>query len=605
MNRYPLWKYLLMSVALVVALLYTLPNLYGESEAVQVSSARATVKVDDALKARTEAIVKAAGITPEGVQFDGSSIKLRLRNAEEQIKAKDEIQTKLGEDYSVALNLLPRTPSWLTKIGGKPMMLGLDLRGGVHFLLEVDMKAAVDKALEKTAGEVRRELREKKIRYGRISRDREQVEVQLRDAATVEAAAKAVRRVLPNLTVTEMKEGSFKIVVSYSTEALSQLKSDAVKQNLVTLHNRVNALGVAEPVIQQQGEGRIVVELPGVQDTAKAKDILGRTASLEVRLVDEDAGKLEQALAGAVPPDTVLLYERDAKGGRAILLKKDVELTGDNINKAATGFDQNNQPAVDLRLDAAGESIMRQISRENIGKRLAMVLVERGKGEVITAPVIRSELGNQFQITGSMSQQEANDVVLLISAGALAAPMTIVEERTIGPSMGADNIDKGLRSTLYGFLAIAAFMVVYYRMFGVVSAVGLATNLLFLLAGLSLLQVTLTLPGIAAIALTLGMAIDSNVLINERIREELRSGMSPQAAISAGYEHAWATILDSNVTSLIAGIALLAFGTGAVRGFAWVHCMGILTSMFSAVFVSRGVVNLIYGYRRRLTSIAV
>lgn len=605
MNRYPLWKYLLMSVALVMALLYTLPNLYGESEAVQVSSARATVKVDDALKARTEAIVNAAGIKPEGTHFEGGSIKLRFRNADEQIKAKDEIQSKLGEDYSVALNLLPRTPAWLTKIGAKPMMLGLDLRGGVHFLLEVDMKAAVDKALEKTAGEVRRELRDKKIRYGRIARDRDQIEIQLRDAATVEAAGKAIRRVMPNMTVTDVMDGNFKVVVAYSNEALAQLKSDAVKQNLITLHNRVNALGVAEPVIQQQGEGRIVVELPGVQDTAKAKDILGRTASLEVRLVDEDAGKLEQAQAGSVPSDTILLYERDAKGGRAILLKKDVELTGENINKAATGFDQNNQPAVDLRLDAAGETIMRQISRENIGKRLAIVLVERNKGEVITAPVIRSELGNQFQITGAMTQQEANDVVLLISAGALAAPMTIVEERTIGPSMGAENITKGLHSTLYGFLAIAVFMVIYYRMFGLVSAVGLATNLLFLLAGLSLLQVTLTLPGIAAIALTLGMAIDSNVLINERIREELRHGINPQAAISAGYEHAWDTILDSNVTSLIAGIALLVFGSGAIRGFAWVHCMGILTSMFSAVFVSRGVVNLIYGYRRRLISLAV
>jgi len=367
----------------------------------------------------------------------------------------------------------------------------------------------------------------------------------------------------------------------------------------------VNALGVAEPVIQQQGEGRIVVQLPGVQDTAKAKDILGRTASLEVRLVEDDRSKLEAAIAGNIPQGMELLYERDAKGGQPILLKKDVELTGDNINKARAGFDQNNQPAVDLWLDGSGESIMRSLSRENIGKRLAMVLVEQGKGEVITAPVIRSELGNQFQISGAMSQQEANDVSLLISAGALAAPMAIVEERAIGPSLGAENITKGFHSTLYGFLGVALFMIVYYRMFGVISALALSANILFLLACLSLLQVTLTLPGIAAIALTLGMAIDSNVLINERIREELRDGMKPGDAIRAGYEHAWHTILDSNVTSLIAGIALLAFGSGAVRGFAWVHCFGIMTSMYSAVFVSRGITNLIYGYRRRLTSIAV
>ncbi len=608
MNRYPLWKYLLIVATLIAALFYTLPNFYGESPAVQISSARATLKVDAALEARAEDIIKAAGLTPEDVLFEGVSVKLRFASTEDQLKAKDALQSKLGEDYIVALNLLPRTPSWLAKIGAKPMFLGLDLRGGVHFLLEVDMKAAVDKALEKTAGEVRRELRDKKIRYGRVSRERDRVEVQLRDAETVDAAGNAIRRVMPHLTVTDIKDGgSYKVIVTYGPQALTKLKTDAVSQNVTTLHNRVNELGVAEPIIQQQGEGRIVVQLPGVQDTAKAKDILGRTATLEVRMVEDDMSKLNEAMAGRVPAGYELMTERGHDGQpRPILLKKEVELTGDNINDAQAGFDDQNQPAVHINLDSSGASIFRDLTHDSIGKRMAMVLVEKGKGEVVTAPVIRSEIGGgRVQITGSMGVQEANDTALLLRAGSLAAPMSIAEERTIGPSLGAENIAKGFHSTLYGFAAIALFMMVYYRMFGIVSAVGLATNVLFLLSLLSLLQATLTLPGIAAIALALGMAIDSNVLVNERVREELRNGMSPQAAIHAGYEHAWATILDSNVTSLIVGIMLLAFGSGAVRGFAVVHCLGILTSMYSVVVVSRGVVNLIYGYRRRLTSIAV
>lgn len=607
MNRYPLWKYILIVASLLMALIYTLPNYYGESPAVQISSGRATLKIDAGLVARAEAMVKAAGLSPDAVLFEGASVKLRFGNTEDQLKAKDVIQTQLGSDYVVALNLLPRTPAWLTKLGAKPMFLGLDLRGGVHFLLEVDMKAAVDKALEKSAGEIRRELRDKKIRYGKISRERDRVEVQLRDAETVDAASKAIRRVMPNLTVTDVKDGGYKVVVTFSQQALTQLKTDAVTQNVTTLHNRVNELGVAEPIIQQQGEGRIVVQLPGVQDTAKAKDILGRTASLEVRLVEDNPSKLSDAIAGNVPVGYELMTERSNDGNpRPILLKKDVELTGENINDAQAGFDDQNQAAVHINLDGVGASIFRDLTKENIGKRMAMVLVEKGKGEVVTAPVIRTEIGGgRVQITGSMNTQEANDTALLLRAGSLAAPMTIAEERTIGPSLGAENISKGFHSTLYGFAAIVAFMIIYYRMFGLVSAVGLATNILFLLSLLSLLQATLTLPGIAAIALALGMAIDSNVLINERVREELRNGMSPQSAISAGYEHAWATILDSNVTSLIVGIMLLAFGSGAVRGFAVVHCLGILTSMYSAVFVSRGVVDLIYGYRRRLTSIAV
>ncbi|MFC7420879.1 protein translocase subunit SecD [Iodobacter arcticus] len=603
MNRYPLWKYLIIILSVALATLYTLPNLFGESPAVQIASVRATVKVDAALQQSAEAILKSAGVKTEDVLLDSNSVKFRFKDTEIQLKAKELLQAKLGDDYSVALNLLSDTPSWLTKIGAKPMSLGLDLRGGVHFLLEVDMKAAVDKALEKTAGDVRRELKEKKIRYGRIVSTRDSVEVQLRDDETTKEAVKVLRKVLLQRQI-DVREN--KIVISYSPEALQQLKTDAVKQNITTLHNRVNELGVAEPVIQQQGEGRIVVQLPGVQDTSKAKDILGRTATLEVRMVEDDQAKMTDALNGNVPAGFELLSERGSDGqNRPILLKKEVELTGDNISDAQAGFDDQNSAAVHIGLDSTGAAIFKTLTKENIGKRMAMVLVEKGKGEVVTAPVIRSEIGGgRVQISGSMGVAEANDTALLLRAGSLAAPMNIVEERTIGPSLGQDNITKGFHSTLYGFLAISIFMMIYYRVFGVVSTVSLAANLLFLLAMLSLLGVTLTLPGIAAIALALGMAIDANVLINERVREELRSGMTPQASIHNGYSHAFATILDSNVTTLIAGLALLIFGSGAVRGFAWVHCIGILTSMYSAVFVSRGIINLIYG-GRRVSTLAV
>ncbi|BCL74758.1 protein translocase subunit SecD [Jeongeupia sp. HS-3] len=608
MNRYPLWKFILIAVALVAAFLYTLPNFFGESPAVQISSARTMVKVDQSTKTRAIAAVTQAGLSPEDVLFDGASVKLRFKDIDTQLKAKDALQSALGDDYVVALNLLPQTPSWLQSIGAKPMFLGLDLRGGVHFLLEVDMKAAVDKALEKTAGDVRRELKDKKIRYGSVTRGRDTVEVQLRDAETVDATAPLIRKLLPTLDVSVVKDGSSnKVVVTYPQAALLKLSEDAVKQNITTLHNRVNELGVAEPIIQQQGPGRIVVQLPGVQDTAKAKDILGRTATLEVRLVDDDPANLQAAIAGNVPAGTELMTERRGNGQNApILVKKEVELTGDNINDAQAGFDEQNEASVNLNLDSTGARIFKDLSRDNIGKRIAMILVEKGKGEVVTAPVVRAEIGGgRVQISGSMGVAEANDTALLLRAGSLAAPMNIVEERTIGPSLGKDNIKKGFDSTLYGFAAIAIFMIFYYRVFGVVSAVSLAGNLLLLVALLSAVGITLTLPGIAAIALTLGMAIDSNVLINERIREELRNGMTPQAAISNGYSHAWATILDSNVTTLIAGVALLIFGSGAVRGFAVVHCLGILTSMFSAVVVSRGIINLIYGYRRRVTGLSI
>ncbi len=608
MNRYPLWKYLLIIVTVVVAVLYTLPNLFGESPAVQISSARATVKVDSALQEHVVDIATKAGFAPDAVLTDENSVKLRFKDTDTQLKVKDALQTALGDDYSVALNLVPQTPAWLVRLGGKPMALGLDLRGGVHFLLEVDMDAAVSKSLDKTAGEVRRQLRDKAIRYGKIDRQRDSVVVQLRDAQTVDDAANALRKGFPNLAITPTKDANnYSVALTFTPASLAQLKSDAVKQNVTTLHNRVNELGVAEPVIQQQGEGRIVVELPGVQDTAKAKDILGRTATLEVRLVDDDQSHLQAALAGNVPDDTILMSDRGRNGQSSpILVRKDVELTGDNINDAQPAFDEQGQPAVSITLDSPGSSIFRQLTHDNVNKRMAMILVEKGKGEVVTAPVIRSEIGGgRVQISGAMTPDQARDTALLLRAGSLAAPMNIVEERTVGPSLGKENIERGFESTMYGFLAIAVFMMIYYRVFGVSSAIALIANLTFLLALLSMLGVTLTLPGIAAIALTLGMAIDSNVLINERVREELRNGMSPHMSIQNGYAHAFATILDSNVTTLIAGLALLIFGSGAIRGFAWVHCIGIITSMYSAVFVSRGLINLFYGYRRRLSSLAV
>jgi preprotein translocase subunit SecD len=607
MKRYPLWKYILIIASLLIAMIYTIPNFFGESPALQISSGRATVKVLPDMVNRADTIAKAAGLTPVDSFFENGSVKVRFKDTDSQLKAKDAIQAALGDDYIVALNLISDTPVWLTRLHAKPMVLGLDLRGGVHFLFEVDMKAAVDKALEKTAGDIRRELKEKKIRYGKVSRERDRIEVQLRDAETLAAANKAVSKILANLKVQAVAEnGIYKLVVTYPDAAILQLKNDAVTQNITTLHNRINELGVSEPVIQQQGEGRIVVQLPGVQDTAKAKDILGRTATLEVRMVEDDQAKLTEAINGNVPAGYELMSERRSDGRNTpILLRKEVELTGENINDATAGFDDKNEPAVHLGLDSTGAAIFKTLTRDNVGKRVAMILVEKGKGEVVTAPVVRGEIGGgRVQISGSMGVAEANDTALLLRAGSLAAPMNIIEERTIGPSLGKENISKGFNSTLYGFLAVAVFMMFYYRVFGVVSTIALAANLVFLIALLSLLGVTLTLPGIAAIALTLGMAIDSNVLINERVREEINEGASPQMAIKNGYDHAFATILDSNITTLIAGIALLIFGSGAVRGFAWVHCLGILTSMYSAVFVSRAIINLIYG-NRRVTTLSV
>lgn len=611
MNRYPVWKYAIIVIALLVGVLYTLPNFFGEAPAVQVSSGKATVKVDNAVLQKVQAALDAAGVKPDALSLEGTSVRARFNTPDEQLKAKDVIQKSLITDpadpaYIVALNLVSRSPDWLTAIGAKPMYLGLDLRGGVHFMLQVDMAAALTKKADSYAGDLRTTMRDKNIRHGGISRDGNNVNIRVRDEATLTAARNLISDQFPDLTTTTAPDGTgFTLQATIKPEALRKVQEQALKQNIITLHNRINELGVAEPVIQQQGLDRIVVQLPGVQDTAKAKDILGRTATLEVRMVDESAeARAAEMGTGPVPFGSEKYLDRN---GQSIIVQKQVTLTGENLTDAQPGFDsQTQEPTVNLTLDAKGSRIFKDVTRENVGKRMAIILFEKGKGEVVTAPVIRSEIGGgRVQISGRMTTMEANDTALLLRAGSLAAPMEIIEEYTIGPSLGADNISRGIHSVVWGMVAIAVFMCVYYLLFGVISTIALSVNVLLLLAILSMLQATLTLPGIAAMALALGVAIDSNVLINERIREELRGGASPQAAIHAGYEHAWHTILDSNVTTLIAGLALLAFGSGVVRGFAVVHCIGILTSMFSAVFFSRGLVNLWYGGRKKLKSVSI
>lgn len=617
MNRYPLWKYLVIVVALLIGLVYTLPNFYGESPAVQVSSGKATVKVTEDTLQRVETLLAEAKIQPNGVFFEQgaqqNSIRVRFEptEAEKQLQAREVIEKALNPNpsdpsYIVALNLVPNTPEWLLSINALPMYLGLDLRGGVHFLLQVDMHAAIEKRGDAIATDLRTQLRDKRIRHTGISRSGNDITINFASEEERARANDLLRNTQPDLTLTlpEATAKPYVIRASLTQKALQNIQEYALKQNISTLHNRINELGVAEPVIAQQGADRIVVQLPGVQDTAKAKDILGRTATLEVRLVDDSPEALAQLAQGNVPFGDELFKERD---GRPILVKRRVILTGENLNDAQPGFDgQTQEPTVNLELDNRGARIFQDVTRENVGKRMAIILFEKGKGEVVTAPVIRQEIGGgRVQISGQMTTVEATDTALVLRAGSLAAPMEIVEERLIGPSLGEANIEAGFRSTLYGFVIIAIFMAMYYQVFGIVSAVSLLCNVMMLVALLSMLQATLTLPGIAAIALTLGMAVDSNVLINERVREELREGRTPQVAISEGYERAFATILDSNITSLIAGIALLIFGSGPVRGFAVVHCLGILTSIFTSVVVSRSMINLIYGRQKKLTRLHV
>ena len=610
MNRYPLWKYIVIAAALLIGGLYSLPNFFGEAPAVQVSSAKPTIKVDLATQARVEKILSDDSISNTGMFFEATghvgSIKIRFNNTDIQLRARDLLQQKLNADqtdpnYTVALNLLSNTPGWLNAINALPMPLGLDLRGGVYFLLQVDMKGAVQKKVTSLAGDIRSQLRDKSIRHQGIDRSPDSLSINFGSTDEAEQARTLLNSSQPELLwQVRSSGGSTKLLGEFKPAALKAIQDNAVKQNIITLNKRVNELAVKEPVIQQQGAERIVVQLPGVQDTARAKDIIGRTATLESRLADPLVSTI--AIGEAPPPgmDTFRFGEN-----RLGVFKKSVIFSGDRITDASAGFDQNQRPAVNISLDAAGGRVMQEVTRENIGKPMGMILFEKGKGEVLTIATIQGEFGSKFQITGQPTTESANDLALLLRAGSLAAPMEIIEERTIGPSLGAENIEKGFKSLLIGFACIAIFMMAYYLLFGTFSVVALAVNLLLLISVLSMLQATLTLPGIAAMALALGMAIDSNVLINERIREELRNGAAPHTAISVGFDKAWATILDSNVTTLIAGLALLAFGSGPIKGFAVVHCLGILTSMFSAVFFSRGLVNLWYGRQKKIQKLAI
>lgn len=611
MNRYPVWKYILIVIALLLGALYTAPNYFGETPALQVTSGRSTLNITSASTTVVEDALKRAGIPSTGITLEGTghttSVRARFAGTEEQFKAKLALERELNRDpanpdYIVTVNLVKNTPAWMTAIGAAPMSLGLDLRGGVHFLLQVDTKAVLDNKVKALQSSVRSNLRDKNVRHTGIERVRDTIEVRFRDAATRSSARSVLAAQSTELAFADAADGAdMKLVVSLKPEAIKRSVEDGIKQNIMTLSKRINELGTTEPIIQQQGADRIVVQLPGVQDVARAKDIIGRTATLELRMVDTTVTPGTE-LSAAIPLNSELFTEGR---GAPIVVSRDIILTGESISSATASFDQNQQPAVSLDLNGDGGRRIRLATRENVGKRMAILLKEKGVYNVLSAPTIQSELGSSFQITNMGTSQDANELALLLRSGALSAPMEFVEERVIGPQLGAENIERGLHSTIWGFVAIAIFMVIYYHLFGVFSALALAANVLFLLALLSLLQITLTLPGIAAIALALGVAIDSNVLVNERIREELRAGATPQAAISAGSKHAWDTIVDSNVTTLIVGLALLIFGSGPVRGFAVVHCLGILTSMFSAVVVARGFANLWYGRKKKLTKLSI
>jgi len=611
MNQYPLWKYLLIVFTIVIGAIYALPNLYGEHPVVQVSASRGG-EIDKATQSTVAEVLKNSGIDVIDMDSLPQGLVVRLHSTEDQLKAQSVIIDALGDDFIAALNLEPATPEWLTAINALPMYLGLDLRGGVHFLLEVDMDAALRQADDRYISDIRALLREKNVRYRSIVRMAEGgLEIKLRDAADRDQAHTLIRRDFNTLDIEEVKTDNTLLHARMTDKELRDTRSFALEQNIITLRKRVNELGVAEPVIQRQGDNRIVVQLPGVQDPAQAKDILGATATLEFRLVDE-VNDVNDAVAGRVPIGSALYHERN---GRPILLKKRVIVTGDQIIDASSGIDQqNSQPAVFISLDSKGARKMNETTKENIGKAMAVVFIERKTTtqvvdgqrvknskevqEVINVATIRGQFSKRFQITGLDSTEEARKLALLLRAGALAAPVEIIEERTIGPSLGQDNIDKGLESVVIGFILVLVFMIVWYRLFGLVANIALTLNVVLIVAILSILQATLTLPGIAGIVLTVGMAVDANVLIFERIREELRNGSSPQASISAGYDKALSTIADANITTFIAAIVLFGFGTGPIKGFAITLSIGIATSMFTAIMGTRAVINLIYGGRR-------
>ena len=618
MNRYPLWKYLVMIFAVVIGLFYTLPNIFPQVPAVQVSTNKPSVRLDASLLERVEKTLKGAGLAPSSSELDpanGVHVRFARGDTDAQSKAKALLLKDLNSgssdgsgNYIIALTNESTTPHWMQAINAKPMSLGLDLRGGVHFLMQVDMKGALDRAADRNAADIRGLLREKKVQYNGVDKAGDTIAIKFSDPAEREKGSKAITESNADLLIKEDGAAQdLRLIITLKEEAKKKLADAAIEQNQKVLGNRINALGLTEPIIQRQGTDRIVIQVPGASDPARLKDVIGRTGTLELRMVEADASKnsasLQAAQNGNVPFGTELLNDRD---GGQILVKKQYVITGERINGAEPAFDgQSNQPIVRVSTDGQGARTLREITGQNVGNRMAIILIEKGKAEVITAPTIQSELGASFQISGRMSTRETSDIALLIRSGSIAAPMEIIEERTVGPSLGAENIERGFNSVTWGFVALAAFICLYYAIMGLISTLALSVNLLLLIALLSMLQATLTLPGIAAIALTLGMAIDANVLINERIREELRGGAKPQEAISTGFERAWATILDSNVTTLIAGIALFTFGSGPIKGFAVVHCLGILTSMFSAVFFSRGIVNLVYGAKKKLEKISI
>ncbi len=591
-TKFSLWKYLVIIISIAIGIVYTIPNFYGDTPALQITGINDSYLFDQTIITNIDVSLAQIGVLRANKYLHANKLIITFDDIDTQLKAKDIITQNLGDNYNVTLNLISSSPAWLHKINADAMLLGLDLRGGIHFLFSLDMQEALRKTFNGYLIEIKQILRNNKIHYTNSIIKNQHLSIQFKSDIDMQTAYLAIKKNITNLQIIKKTNT---LNISLSALEIQKIQEMIIKQNILILHNRINELGVNEPVIQQQGLGRILIELPGLQDTARAKSIIGRTALLEIHLVNDDIDAFNSANKGNPPIGYELINDTNKQ---KVLVNKDVELTGDGIVDASPGFDENGNPAINIKLNNVASNIFKQLTASNVGKRLAMVLIDNGKSEVITAPVVRTAIsGGQVQISGSMNINEANDTALLLRSGSLAAPMILLEERTIGPSLGKENIAKGVHAVLGGFIAIAIFMVIYYLIFGVIAVISLSVNLLLLIAVLSMLQATLTLPGIAAIALTLGMAIDANVLINERIREELRFGHNAYNAIQMGYKYAFATILDSNITTLIAGLALLAFGSGPIKGFAIVHCLGILTSIFSAVFVSRGIVSLIYRKR--------